>query len=211
MNSPVKPEHELPEDFQRAQDGMEYLRLLKEQSSAEPSSSTPPAAASSPAASAVSAGKERRRSPRFHCSGSAEFRVAGSDVRTWGTLTDISLHGCYLEMANTFPVDTRANLVLEAMEIRVHLQAVVRVSYPLLGMGLCFVNMEPGQRRQLEHLLLAISRHAPRPSTAAPTTSTHALADVDLQVMLDALTEFFRSNSLLSRTEFYQIAKRARR
>jgi hypothetical protein len=29
--------------------------------------------------------------------------------------------------------------------------------------------------------------------------------------MLDELTEFFRSNQLLSRKEFYQIAHRARR
>ena len=32
--------------------------------------------------------KERRRSPRYHCSGSAEFQAEGSEVRSWGTLTD---------------------------------------------------------------------------------------------------------------------------
>lgn len=210
MNSPVKPEASVVEDLQTEPDGMEYLRLLKQQSSAEVSSS-PPDAAASPIPGDLSPDKERRRSPRFRCSGSAEFRVDGNDVRMWGTLTDVSLHGCYVEMANTFPVDTRVNLRLEALEIRVHVQAVVRVSYPLLGMGLCFVNVEPDQRKQVERLLLAISLHAPRPSAAAPKTSTHSLADVDLQFMLDALTEFFRTHSLLSRMEFYQIAKRARR
>ncbi len=210
MNPPVKPEIGLVGDFQRTQDEPEYLRRLREQQLAEPSSAASGTAAS-PTSGAAHAAQERRRSPRFHCSGSAEFRVDGSEVRMWGTLTDVSLHGCYVEMANTFPVNTRVNLVLEAMEIRVRMQAVVRVCYPLLGMGLCFVNMELGQRRQLERLLLALSGHAPAASAAPPATSTHALADVDPRVMLDALTEFFRTNPFLSRTEFYQIAKRARR
>jgi len=34
--------------------------------------------------------KERRQSPRLRCSGSVDFRADGSDVRMWGTLTDIS-------------------------------------------------------------------------------------------------------------------------
>ncbi len=133
----------------------------------------------------------------------------------WGTLSDVSLHGCYVEMNNTFPVNTRVNLLLEAMGIRVQMQAVVRVSYPFLGMGLCFLKIEPGQLMQLERLLRALSGPASvsnpdlMPASSAP--STHSLADVDPKAMLDGLTEFFRTNPLLSREEFYQIARRARR
>ena len=131
----------------------------------------------------------------------------------WGTLTDVSLHGCYVEMNNTFPVDTKLSLVLEAMDIRVHTQAVVRVSYPFLGMGLAFLKIDPGQLQQLKQMLHALSGKTSLSNTkaaAATSISTHSLADVDPRVMLDALSEFFRTNSRLSRTEFYEIAKRAR-
>ena len=161
------------------------------------------------------AGKERRRSPRFRCSGSAEFRVEGTDVRMWGTLSDVSLHGCYVEMNNTFPVDTRVNLLLEVLGVRAQMRAVVRVSYPFLGMGLCFSEIEPGQQVQLEQLLAALSDPV---SVAAsdcsqPTweTSSQYMADADPQVIFAELAEFFRKNVLLSRDEFHQIARRARR
>ena len=129
------------------------------------------------------AGKERRSTLRLRCSGSAEFRVEGSEVRIWGTLYDVSLHGCYIEMNNTFPVDTRVNLVLEAMGIRVQMLAVVRVSYPFLGMGLCFSEIDPGQQLQLEQMLAAVSASAttssPDPSLSPTATSTRSLADVE--------------------------------
>ncbi|HEY6302122.1 MAG TPA: hypothetical protein VIX14_03565, partial [Terriglobales bacterium] len=36
-----------------------------------------------------------------------------------GTLTDVSLHGCYLEMNTTFPVGTKVKLVLKSFGVRV--------------------------------------------------------------------------------------------
>jgi PilZ domain len=74
---------------------------------------------------------ERRRTPRFKCEGSAEFRVGGTDVRTWGTFTDLSVHGCYIELTATFPVGTMVDLVLGLNGFRVNVKGEVRVSYPL--------------------------------------------------------------------------------
>lgn len=208
-------EHGFFQDSRGSDDSADHSGRMEEQA-LEPGGPAPaPGVAASPAASSNPAGKERRRSPRYRCSGSAEFRVEGSDVRMWGTLSDVSLHGCYVEMNNTFPVNTRVSLHLEAMGIRAQMQAVVRVSYPFLGMGLCFLKIEPGQLLQLKRLVAAASGHpaASDPvSTLSPTsTSTHSLADVDPHVMLDALTEYFRGNPVLSRTEFYRIAKLTRR
>jgi hypothetical protein len=200
----------------KTEDRADYLRQLKTQQ-AEDAPSTPAATSSIviPAAASSPDFKERRRSPRFQCSGSAEFRPEGSDVRMWGTLTDVSLHGCYVEMNNTFPAGTRVSLTIEVLAVRVRVQATVRVSYPFLGMGMCFSEIEPGQQLQLEQLLAALSGQSPisgSASSAAPVSNlTHSLADVDSKTMVDELTQFFRSNHLLSRDEFYQIAKRARR
>lgn len=201
----------------KAEEGADYLRRLKTQGTEDAPSAPAPTSSSIvvPAAASSPGFKERRRSPRLQCSGSAEFRPEGSDVRMWGTLTDVSLHGCYVEMNNTFPAGTRVSLTIEALGIRVRVQATVRVSYPFLGMGMCFSEIEPGQQLQLEELLAALSGQSPLSNSASPAApiagATHSLADVDSKIMLDELTEFFRSNHLLSREEFYQIAKRARR
>jgi PilZ domain len=198
----------------KADDGADYLRRLK----TEASDTAPPKPSSSivvPAATNSPTFKERRRSPRFQCSGSAEFRPEGSGVRMWGTLTDVSLHGCYVEMNHTVPLGTRMSLTLEALDVRVHVQGTVRISYPFLGMGVCFSEIEPEQQVQLEQLLAVLSRQSSpsnRASTAVPVAnSICSLAGVDTKTMLDELAQFFDSNHLLSRNEFYRIAKRARR
>jgi hypothetical protein len=198
----------------KADDRAGYLRRLKTEAS-DAAPPKPTSAIAVPAVTSSSDFKERRRSPRLPCSGSAEFRPEGSDVRMWGTLTDVSLHGCYVEMNNTFPTGTRVSLTIEALGIRVRVQATVRVSYPFLGMGMCFSEIEPGQQSQLQQLLATLSGQSsiPNSASAAPSAanSIHSLADVDSTTMLDQLTEFFRSNHLLSREDFYRIAKRARR
>ncbi len=218
MDPHIEPDQPGPaRDAPEAEDGAKYLRWLKSQAS-EDAPSTPAATGSAvvPATTISPSFKERRRSQRFKCSGSAEFRAEGSNVRMWGTLTDVSLHGCYIEMNSTFPLGTRITLILDAVGVRVHVQGTVRVSYPFLGMGICFTELEPAQQVQLEQLLAALaagqSSISNSASAATPAdSSTHSLADVDPQAMLDELTEFFRGNHMLSRAEFYQIAKRARR
>ena len=203
----------LSPDAPKAEEGANYLRRLKSQAAED--APCPPLASNIvvPSTTGSPGFKERRRSPRFQCSGSAEFWPEGSEVRMWGTLTDVSLHGCYVEMNNTFPSGTRMRLTLEALGVKVRVQGAVRVSYPFLGMGICFSEIEPGQQLQLEMLLSALCGQSSG-SDAASTpvaSSTHSLADVDSKTMLDELTQFFRSNQLLSRKEFYQIANRARR
>jgi len=194
------------------EDGVAYLRRLKGQAphdvgSAENSISRMPAPHSSPAQ------KERRRSPRFLCSGSVEFQTEDTDIRMWGTLTDISLHGCYVEMSTTFPVDTKVSLVLESLGVRVQAQAAVRLSYPFLGMGMCFTEIEPGQQLQLEHLLSALAgqRALLSGSPAEQTGLPEILASADPWACLEEIAEFLRKNPAISREEFYQIAKRVRR
>ena len=197
-----------------AEEGANYLRRLKSMA-ANDACPTPPATSSIvvPATAGSPGCKERRRSPRLQCSGSAEFWPEGSEVRMWGTLTDVSLHGCYIEMHNTFPFGTRMRLTLEALGVRVRVEGTVRVSYPFLGMGICFSEIEPGQQLQLEQLLATLSGQSSQSESASTpvVSSTHSLVDVASKTMFDELTEFFRSNQLLSRKEFYEMAHRARR
>jgi hypothetical protein len=97
--------------------------------------------------------RERRATPRYEYTGSVEVRPEDSGVRLWGALKDISLNGCYVEMTTTFPVNTKMYIALEAGGIRVVGEAMVRASYPSLGMGMSFTVLAPTQRLRLKEIL----------------------------------------------------------
>ncbi len=202
-----------PPDSRTTDDGASYLRRLKAQPGEEPSS-TP--AIAGPIAVALQNSlpeKDRRRSPRFKCAGSAEFTAEDSNVRMWGTLTDISLRGCYVEMSTTFPVDTKVELVLDALGIRFRARGTVRISYPFLGMGILMTEIEPDQKLLLEQLLSALAKTTnPSQPEATPHNSANDLfVGADPIAFLNELKRFFDSKALLSREEFFRIAKLCRR
>ena len=196
------------------EEGVDYLRRLKGSApEGAPADAAARCGGEAPAAAKSVAWKERRQSPRLRCSGSAEFRTEASDVRIWGTVTDVSLHGCYVEMNTTFPVGTKVDLVLKSFGIRIETRGEVRASYPFLGMGICFVEIQPVQQLHLKDLLTALAGRSAVSSgiPAEETVVKDALRSADPRAFLDEITEFFRKNQLLSRNEFHQIAKRTRR
>jgi hypothetical protein len=131
----------------------------------------------------------------------------------WGSLNDVSLHGCYVEMPTTFPVETIVNLKIESLGVFVRTRAVVRVCYPFLGMGMCFRDIEPGQQLQLEQMLrsLAGQRAIINSITVDQAGTPEILASADAWACLEAVADYFKKNTSLSRDEFYAIAKRVRR
>jgi hypothetical protein len=62
-----------------------------------------------------------------------------------------------LEMNTTFPDGAKASLVLKSFGIRIETPGTVRASYPFLGMGICFAEIEPVQQMQLKQLLAALA------------------------------------------------------
>src|SRR5882672_12294888 len=134
---------------QESNESVSYLVALKQ--------STSGGAAAAPARSVgspghVSTGLEKRRSPRYKCEGSAELRQEASDVRTWATFTDVSMHGCYVEAASTYPVGTVVHVKLEANTFQVQATGKVRVTYPSLGMGIAFTDVSEIDRARLKEL-----------------------------------------------------------
>jgi hypothetical protein len=153
-----------------------------------------------------------RQSPRLRCSGSVEFRAEDSDVRMWGILTDISLHGCYVEMQATFPVHTNVRLVLKSFGIRIQARGTVRTSYPFLGMGVSYFGIEPGEQLHLRQLIDVLTgRSAVSNGVSEENGVKGVLGSTEAIAFFDEMAEFFRKNDLLSRDEFHQIAKRVRR
>jgi hypothetical protein len=187
------------------------------------------AAAKTPAEAAAIDYTERRKSPRLRCSGSAELRAEGSGKRLWGTLTNISLHGCYVETNTTFPTGTKVHVVLKSFGIRIEAPGKVRApgtvrdTHPFMGMGIGFAELEPDQEAKLKQLIDALSgriavsnstvmeEYGKRDALASADQQTFAkdtLAFVDQRAFLEEITKFFQKNQLLNREEFYQIAKR---
>jgi PilZ domain-containing protein len=214
VNPNIHPEQPVfSPDPAKGDEAVSYLRRLKgDLADANPTTATNANGIATAAAPAVD-WKERRQSPRLRCSGSAEFRTAESGVRMWGTLTDVSLHGCYVEMNTTFPVGTRVDLVLKSFGIRIQSPGTVRATYPFLGMGIGFTEMDIEEHQRLKQLLAALAGQKEFASSAAANESARQeiLASVDLPAFFEAVKEFFQKLPLLSRDEFYQIAKRVRR
>jgi hypothetical protein len=195
--------------------GADYLRRLRHQESPELAREPDRAqAAAAPAAAPALAPApgERRRSPRYKCEGSAEFRVAGSDVRTWGTFTDISATGCYVEMTATFPVGATVDLGLELHGVRVQVQGEVRVSYPYLGMGIAFAEISDQNRARLRDLIDSLAPPSPTKTAEAAEAAPGGLAlplVVNPAAALQAVADFFEKHGLLTKEEFVQILRRS--
>lgn len=73
-------------------------------------------------------------------------------------LTDLSLGGCYLEIASPFPVATRVLLTMRAAGVEMRAQGLVRVMHPESGMGVEFTQKTLGHRAALEHFLEVLSQ-----------------------------------------------------
>ena len=95
---------------------------------------------------------DRRRYRRYAVYGSATYHTKGTDVRTWGKLSDISPGGCYVETYAPLPAGTELELTLEVGDVRVSVHGVIKVVYPLLGMGIEFTNIADEYRQALVQL-----------------------------------------------------------
>jgi hypothetical protein len=210
---------------QETNDGAAYLAALKQSANPQAAGGGAPGQGTTPeipggsgampgkATQQCYKGPERRRSPRYTCEGSAEIRAAGTDVRTWVTLSDISLHGCYVEAQATYPVETVLEMKLEVNGFKVETEGKVRVSYPYLGMGIAFAEMPEENRGRLKELLGSISRPTvilgPRIASAlpadAPATSVPLISDP--LAAIQALIEFFEVRQMLVRDDFLRILR----
>lgn len=144
-----------------SENGADHLRRLKAHAGAESNSLASSEGEPAPAQETRPPSPERRRSLRYQCSGSVEIRTEDSQAPLWGTLVDISLHGCYVEMPATFPLDTVVTLKIESLGVRFSTLATVRATYPSLGMGMCFTDTQLAQQRSLEVLLRTLASQKP--------------------------------------------------
>jgi hypothetical protein len=86
---------------------------------------------------------ERRRAPRYPFIAMAEITDEMENARTSSQVSDLSQHGCYVEMMNPFPHGT--NVLIEIYTETEFLEAHATVARfePKQGMELTFHEMPP--------------------------------------------------------------------
>ncbi len=149
--------------------------------------------------------EERRRHPRLKCNGSVEIHLVGTQLVTWGRVSDICLGGCYAELSSPFPMDTALELIVNVGEERVRTRAVVRSHHPGFGMGIAFVETPPQQTEALKRIIAVLSGAVPAPAkvvSIAPVT-----AHPPAPPALDAIVKWFGTHETLSRAEFLQLVE----
>jgi hypothetical protein len=97
--------------------------------------------------------QERRRSPRYSFIASAELIETNSDVRIASRVSELSLHGCYLDMINPFPVNTPVLVKISAGQDFFQSHATIIYSQTNMGAGLRFENMDAQNQAVLERWL----------------------------------------------------------
>ncbi len=96
---------------------------------------------------------ERRVGQRLICGGVASIWRPGDKHFVRGTVADLSLTGCYVEMMMPLAVHDRVVLILKIRDSEIRTAADVRTAHPGMGMGLKFRDMAQTDRSCLQALL----------------------------------------------------------
>jgi hypothetical protein len=97
--------------------------------------------------------RERRRTPRYIFIASAELIEEKSDVRVASRVSELSRHGCYLDMMNPFPTGTLVLLKIWAADTVFQTKGRIIYSQPNMGAGVVFLDVEPKYLPILQHWL----------------------------------------------------------
>jgi hypothetical protein len=97
---------------------------------------------------------EQTRSPRYPFSAPAEVIVEGSGAKITARVTELSLHGCYIDTSTPLSPETRVLLKIYGAEYLEALSTVI-YAHPLLGMGIGFRRINIGCQSVLNKWLLA--------------------------------------------------------
>jgi|SRR5690242_8531074 hypothetical protein len=100
-----------------------------------------------------SLGSERRRTPRYTFIASAELIEEASDVRIATRVSELSLHGCYLDMMNPFPVGTLVLVKISAGEAFFQAKSKIVYAQMNMGAGVTFLTIEAPYQPVLERWL----------------------------------------------------------
>jgi PilZ domain len=97
--------------------------------------------------------KEKRRSPRYSFIASAELIEERADVRIASRVSELSLHGCYLDMMNPFPTGTLVLVKIAAGDAFFEAKSKIVYSQMNMGAGVGFLEVGAESQEVLERWL----------------------------------------------------------
>jgi PilZ domain len=104
--------------------------------------------------------QNKRRFQRHHCSFPIELRPYGASYSLSGSATDLSVGGCYVNLASTLAVGIRVNAVLWIGDTKLSFAGTVRTAEASVGNGIEFTGITDEQRTHLQRYLDAIKAPA---------------------------------------------------
>jgi hypothetical protein len=107
----------------------------------------------------------RRGQTRYACRLGAEVFQAGSSVRNYCHLSDLSPGGCYLEMPLVLAVGTPIEITVRTHEMKLRLSGQVKASHPGYGMGVSFKLNTKEERQGVQQLIDFVAATTPESSS----------------------------------------------
>jgi hypothetical protein len=105
---------------------------------------------------------EVREHPRYRCQNSIEVHVE-SGASFWGTVADLSLGGCYVEIPIPLPPGTKLKVAIWLGQNKAWAQAQVTHRTPGLGVGLRFLEISEQDRDLIRRFLQNLAPFARKP------------------------------------------------
>jgi hypothetical protein len=99
----------------------------------------------------------RRAVPRFALIADAHFSDLGSGSEFRARVSEISMHGAYVDFLNPLPDGTNIRLKISRDNGSFETDARVVYNHPGLGLGIFFLNMPADQRKVLEAWLAELA------------------------------------------------------
>ena len=93
--------------------------------------------------------KDRRKHPRFPCDTGVRIHPEKGNAGYWGTVSDISIGGCYIYTFSPLPVGQIVTLVIKIDNAEINVGGQTVSSHPGVGMGVAFQGFvqEDGETR----------------------------------------------------------------
>jgi len=103
----------------------------------------------------------RRGQARYACRLGAEVFQAGSSVRNYCHLSDLSPGGCYLEMPLVLAQGSSVEITVRTHEMKLRVGGEVKTSHPGYGMGISFRLNTKDERNGVQQLIDFVATAAP--------------------------------------------------
>ncbi len=98
---------------------------------------------------------DKRREPRHFFIATVELLEADVQSRVLARTGDLSMHGCYVDTLNPFPVQSKVKVTITHNEESFIAQGTVAHAEPNVGMGISFTDVGPKQTEILLKWLVA--------------------------------------------------------